>query len=145
METNEKIKINGTEIDLSQRYEGYLWLSDAKHPIVFYKDEPMKEHEVFKKQNPFLTKNPFIIEGQLFCKDTGVSYSIKYVDGEYMVGECCVKDDEIRQRVKSFVANRIPRIKNIRFVECWKSDRDDLCEYMEVLMPAGMVFVGFEE
>ena len=56
-------------------YQGYLWYSD--------KDQPKVLNNVDSEITLDETKNPFVIEGQLF--DGKRSISIKYVDGKYIV------------------------------------------------------------
>ena len=57
----------------SGNYEGYIWRSNAQTPKLIVGD--------FKED--LSVKNPFIIEGQLYDKAKRVSYSIKFVDGEF--------------------------------------------------------------
>ena len=65
----ETIKIN--------KCEGYLWWSDQQKPKV-YQDELI---DICLDE----AKNPFVVEGQLYDEENKESYSIKYVDGQYLI------------------------------------------------------------
>lgn len=117
------------------KYQGYLWYSDQKEPKVI----DNKEFELEISDN----ENPFIVEGQLF--DGINSISIKYVDGSYIVNKYKVKDEDYNSpnTVKEFLPNRMAGVEKLRFLEYWRPQKDSLCEDMEVLQPAELVFVGF--
>lgn len=120
-------------------YEGYLWYSDKPEPKVYIKKE--LELEISEKTNPF------IIEGQLF--DGTNSISIKYVDGKYIVNRYEVKEadfNDVNIELKEFLPNRMKDIEKLRFLQYWKpqEEKDELCEKMEVLQPAELVFIGFK-
>lgn len=115
------------------RYEGYIWFSDQKEPKVFNNEE--FELEIADD------KNPFIIEGQLFDSTNNKSVSIKYVDGEYIVKPYDVQENE-RDNAQEYLSNRMDDRK-LLFVQRWEEQPDDLCEGMQVLQPAELVFVGF--
>ena len=66
------------DIDFTRPYEVYLWKSNKCKPKLFY-PESMVESQVFQLIHPFVT------EGYLFDCERGVSFSIKYVDGQYLV------------------------------------------------------------
>lgn len=137
---NTQITIKGIPVD--NLYEGYLWKSDAKDPVVFEQENLTKF--------PFDTlKTSFIIEGQLYCADTKKSYSIKFVDGEYCIIEYDLKaipTDWVKTKEsKEFVPNRMRGASKLKFDEYWKKEVDDLCLNMPVLKPAAFVFVGFKK
>lgn len=136
METN-KIKL--TDIDLSQSYEGYLWWSNKPKPEV-YQNQQLPEWSKEKA-------NPFIIEGQLYDMSNKMSYSIRFVDGEYFIH--CFDVNELNTKVKDkiekeYLSNRLDGVSKLRFIEFWRPQEDKLCEGMEVLQPAEVVFVGFK-
>jgi len=136
METN-KIKL--TDIDLSQKYEGYLWWSNKPKPEV-YQNQQLPEW-------PKEKANPFIIEGQLYDLSNKMSYSIRFVDGEYFIH--CFDVNELNTKVKDkiekeYLSNRLDGVSKLRFIEFWRPQEDKLCEGMEVLQPAEVVFVGFK-
>ena len=119
-------------------YEGYVWKSDNDTPERI-------DGEYDEELDP--TKNPFIIEAQLFNKDKNVSYSVKYVDGQYVCQRFVVDSlDYNREEVerKEFQSNRIKGEKvGLQFLRYWRETEDDLCCGMKTLQPAELVFVGF--
>ena len=70
--------MNINDIDFTLTYEGYIWMSNEKCPQVFHPGSQV-DSDLFTK------KNPFVVEGYLFNKQTGISLSVKYIDGEYHV------------------------------------------------------------
>ena len=136
--------INITEIPRDVPYEGYLWMSDKKEPV------KLEEETLGELLNGITdNSNPFVVEGQLYCSTAKKSYSIKYVDGEHIVIEYDfekrpedwfhTEDDD-----KAFITNRLVDISKIKFRQFWKPEPDELCNGMNVLVPAAYVFVGFE-
>jgi CRISPR type III-associated protein (TIGR04423 family) len=136
MESNKMKTIELTENNLSANYEGYLWWSDQAAPTVL-KNGPVKE---LPNGN-----NPFIVEGQLFDKANNKSYSIRFVDGDYLIHCFDLNELEKLEYIeKKYLPNRFPdSIKKLCFKEFWRPVEDKLCEGMEVLQPAETVFVGF--
>ena len=119
----------------SGNYEGYIWRSNAQTPKLIVGD--------FKED--LSVKNPFIIEGQLYDKAKRVSYSIKFVDGEYIIKEYRLDDlKDADYTEQTFYANRRDD-KRLLFYQYWKEEPDDLCEGMKVLQPKELVFVGFND
>lgn len=118
------------------KYQGYLWYSNDKKPHIINNEE----FEIEKSE----TENPFIIEGQLYDKAKRVSYSIKFVDGEYIIKEYRLDDlKDADYTEQTFYANRRDD-KRLLFYQYWKEEPDGLCEGMKVLQPAELVFVGFK-
>lgn len=119
------------------KYQGYLWYSKDKEPRVLDNEEFGLEIED--------AENPFIVEGQLYDKMKRISYSIKFVDGEYITNEYKLdelKDVEYTEQV--YYANRMGN-KQLRFYQFWREEPDDCCEGMKVLQPKELVFVGFKD
>jgi CRISPR type III-associated protein (TIGR04423 family) len=122
------------KIEITKKCEGYIWYSDKPQPKKIAAEQYSLELDK--------SKNPFVVEGQIYSEDEETSYSIKYVDGKYIVikyelGKLGKIYDE-----KSFIANR--NVARIKFRQYWKQVKDDLCEGMITLVPAEYVFVGFE-
>ena len=133
METN-KLKL--TNIDPSQKYEGYLWWSDAVTPKVYQNQQLPEWIEEMA--------NPFIIEGQLYDKSNNKSFSIRFVDGDHLINCFDLAELEGLDFIKKdYLPNRVEGVSKLCFREYWKPVHDDLCEGMEVLQPAENVFVGF--
>jgi CRISPR type III-associated protein (TIGR04423 family) len=124
------------KIEITKKCEGYIWYSDKPQP------EKIAEEQYSLELDE--SKNPFVVEGQIYSEDEKSSYSIKYVDGKYIVikyelGKLGEDYDE-----KPFIANRLKNVARIKFRQYWKQVKDDLCEGMTTLVPAEYVFVGFE-
>lgn len=119
-------------------YQGYIWKSDKSDPEVID-----CEYECHLDER----ENPFIIEGQLYCAETGTSYSIKYVDGRYIAKKYNVSEDDFgKENVdkKTFCSNRMDG-RRLQFLQYWEAVPNWCCEGMEVNQPAELVFVGFEK
>lgn len=121
------------KIEKSQ-YQGYLWYSDKKEPQVL-------NNEVFELEISDNT-NPFIIEGQLY--DGKKSISIKYVDGKYLVNTYNVDNLDRKIQEQLFYSHRMDG-RRLIFKQNWRPVNDELCEGMQVLQPAELVFVGFND
>lgn len=125
-------------------YEGYLWMSDQENPNVY--------------ENKLVTlpkegDNPFVVEGHLFNKKEGLSYTIKYVDGQYIVLEYQVTEIDLKNpdnQIKTYLSNRMGD-KKLQFLRYWE-DVFDEDNYKDAKYPYGLpvltqtknVFVGFE-
>lgn len=131
------------EINITKDYQGYIWMSDQSKPEVFDCD---KERLLALDNN----KNPFVIEGQLYDKTRKKSYSMKYVDGEYLVMTYDVTEDDVKN-ANSYFPNRMT--KKLHFNQRWEVIKDEegkekgdlYCENMPVFEPTSLVFVGFGE
>lgn len=119
-------------------YDGYIWYSDKSNPEIF-------QNQDFEFDTDEIV-NPFIIEGQLYDAQKRVSYSIKFVDGEYIcktyenVSKDVANGEDIM--LKIFHSNRMDNLK-LQFLQYWKEEVDELCEGMKVLQHKELVFVGF--
>jgi CRISPR type III-associated protein (TIGR04423 family) len=122
-------------------YDGYLWYSDQKTPEVFEQkawDESMLDENV----------NPFVIEGQLYDSENLVSYSIKYVDGKYIIKKYQLKSTDFNNvdiDILDFKAHRMGEGRVLQFLQYYREEEDSLCEGMKVLQPKEKVFVGFKK
>ena len=130
----KKIDIN--EIDYSLTYEGYLWYSNQTKPKIVIGNLIAKE---------IFTKLPFIIEGNLYCSENGLSISIKNVDGEYQVHQAILKDlpkDQCSN--EEYLAHDLDKIEKIKMVQYWEeSQADELLAGMTTLIPTWQAFKGF--
>ena len=119
--------------------EGYLWWSDQQTPQV-YQDEAL---DICLDE----TKNPFVVEGQLYDKECRNSYAIKYIDGQYVVREFNVKEQDFTNpdnEPKEFFSNRMDGLW-LKFLCYWEEKEDENCMGMPVLTFTKNVFVGFKE
>ena len=135
------------------KYEGYLWYSNEKKPMVFDGSEPVPEMNLDEE------KNPFIIEGNLWDEDGRNSIMIRYVEGEYIVRRTKVKEEELKASsrassqayesgsptLKKYLAHRIEGVKCLCFLQYWQAESDKMCEGMQVLRPSKLVFIGFDK
>jgi CRISPR type III-associated protein (TIGR04423 family) len=127
----ETIKIN--------KCEGYLWWSNQQKP------EPYDGNALDMCFDE--TKNPFVIEGQLYDKEENMSYSIKYVDGQYLINKYKVGTHDFTNKdneSKSFLSNRMGG-RWLKFLRYWEEKKDENCMNMPVLTFTKNVFVGFKE
>ena len=127
----ETIKIN--------KCEGYLWWSDQQEPKV-YQDEQI---DIILDE----TKNPFVVEGQLYDKEEKKSYSIKYVDGQYLINIYKVEDGDLTNmdnEPKCFLSYRMGG-RWLKFLRYWEEKKDENCMDMPVLTFTKSVFIGFKE
>lgn len=119
--------------------EGYIWWSDRQTPEV-YQNSPL---DICLDE----TKNPFVVEGQLYDKDNLKSYSIKYIDGQYMVHEYLVVEQDFANpdnEQKCFLSNRMDG-RWLKFLRYWAEKKDENCMAMPMLTLTKNVFVGFKE
>lgn len=119
------------------KYQGYIWRSDSDSPEVLTGDK------AYGGFTPNPSENPFIIEGNLWDEATGVSISIRYIDGRYYIHRTTLTGETDHSTIKKYVAHRIDEYKYLRFVQLWESREDPMCEGMEVLGPSKLVFIGF--
>lgn len=127
----ETIKIN--------KCEGYLWWSDQQEPKT-YQDESV---DICLDE----TQNPFVVEGQLYDKEEKVSYSIKYVDGLYLINKYKLEDSDFvnpDNETKSYFSNRMGG-RRLKFLRYWEEKEDENCMDMAVLTFTKNVFIGFKE
>ena len=136
-----RIKI---DVNKDLNYEGYIWLSDKEEPTV-YEDDPV----TLPKEG-----NPFVVEGQLYNKAEGLSYSIKYVDGQYIIQKYTVTEEDMKNKdneVKEYKLNR-KADKWLKFLRYWEEipDEDNFKDEehpngLPVLTMTKNVFIGFKE
>lgn len=116
-------------------YEGYVWMSDETAPIVLT-GEPLN-------LNLAPQCNPFVIEAQLLCVAKEMSYSIRYVDGEYIVNQCDLSQPADYEE-KTFIPARMPDVALLKFRQYWKEVIVEDNYGWTTLKPGKLVFVGFE-
>lgn len=131
----QTIKIN--------KCDGYLWWSDQQEPEI-YQDEAK---DIILDE----MKNHFVVEGQLYDKEEMKSYSIKYVDGQYLVASLDVKGEvsdgkptNPNNEIKTYLSNRMGD-KWLKFLRYWEEIPDKNCMDMSVLTITKNVFIGFKE
>lgn len=129
------------EINKQAKYEGYIWWSDQTQPQVLLG----KEFDI-ESINDGL--NPFVIEGQLWNADDGVSISIRCVDGKHIIKSHQVATEDLQGTSTVTPERYISHIKGVGrlcFLRYWKAEKDEFCENFEALRPEKLVFVGYEK
>lgn len=119
--------------------EGYLWWSDQQKPKV-YQDELI---DICLDE----TENPFVVEGLLYDEENKESYSVKYVDGLYLINKYKVDESDfinIDNEEKSYLSNRMGD-RWLKFIRYWEEKEDRNCMDMPVLTLTKNVFIGFDE
>ena len=129
------------EINKQAKYEGYIWQSDQTQPQVLHGEE-------FDVESLKDGVNPFVIEGQLWNADDGISISIRYVDGKHVKTCNKVTNEDLHGTSTVTPERYISHIKGVGrlcFLRYWKAEKDEFCENFEALRPEKLVFVGFEK
>lgn len=129
------------KIDLQQfpfdvAFEGYYWYSNKSKPTVLNNETVTKS--IFKDL-------PFIVEGNLYNEEKGISISIKNIDGQYLITQVHLKNlkqENLSERV--YLSHRLGGNK-IKLVHYWEESEpdNDLLEGMTTLIPVWMAFKGF--
>lgn len=126
------------KILIDKNFEGYVWESDKTQPKVF-------NHDREEVLNLSVVNNPFVIEAQLYNDKTKESYSVRFIDGRYIAIKFDLNALSADSQRLSFAPNRMQGVGNLVFLQNWKAVKDPLCEEMEALQPAELVFVGFNK
>lgn len=131
------------EINKHAKYEGYIWWSDQAEPRSFHGEE-------FDVESITNEINPFVIEGQLWNAEEGVSVSIRYADGKHIICFHKVTDEDLKadnntNTLECYIPHRIDGTSKLWFLRYWKAEKDDFCENFETLIPEKLVFVGFDK
>lgn len=119
--------------------EGYLWWSDQQSPHVCQNES--LDISLDEK------KNPFVVEGQLYDKECCKSYSVKYINGQYIINTYKVEEKDLvnpDNEQKTFFSNRMDN-RWLKFLRYWEEKEDENCMNMPVLTFTKDVFVGFKE
>lgn len=127
---------------VTAKYEGYIWYSDEKEPRVFHGEQPVDVETLLKDD----ADRHFVVEGNLWNKETQESIAIRYADGQYRVRHTDLSGDgPVIATTKTFVAHKIDGVKALEFKQLWEEQEDPMCEDMPVLRPKKLVFVGFKK
>lgn len=134
-------------------YTGYIWMSDSSTPMKFEKIDQASlaglDDNFFKE----LLINPFIVEAYIVVDNSTVSdkvsYSIKQIDGKYLVKAYSI-DKITDNKADSSETTEITMIGKaglglLHFKQIWQEEKDSQCLDMPVLQPKGLVFVGFNK
>lgn len=119
-------------------FEGYYWLSNEDRPV------NLKGHlDDFKKSlDPIV---PFIVEANLFNEKEQISISLKHIEGKYIITRVDLKQPkENIQLSEEDSFKTIDGFNDIKVVNLWQAEEDELLEGMEVMTPLMTVFTGFK-
>jgi CRISPR type III-associated protein (TIGR04423 family) len=129
-------KYNSIKEIPNRNYEGYVWLSDEKKPI-------MLPDELFDLTA--VKTNPFIIEALLYNKEENKSIHIQHT-GEYQIFEYDLKGiDDSNIEKKEYLPHRLKEVKNVLFKQIWLPEVDENCAGFDVLKLKAIVFCGFKK
>lgn len=129
-------RINIEDINFDLEYEGYLWYSNQQKPV-----------KVTKIKRDDFSDLPFIVEGNLYAEDKGISIAIKNIDGDYFITQGNVVDlPEDQLTHQEFVAHKLDGVEKIKMIQFWEeSENDELLEGMKTLKPCWRAFIGFKK
>ncbi len=129
-------RITIDKIDFSLDYEGYFWYSNASKPVLLNSEKISKD--IFKPL-------PFILEGNLYCKEKELSINIKNIDGEYQIFQAYLSNLPKNQVTEQcFLTHDLDGIEKIKLLQFWKeSEPDELLAGMTTLHPSWQAFAGF--
>lgn len=132
------MKIN--EIPRDHAFEGYLWLSNAKEPIIL-ENQPIPENLIFSDQT-----NPFIVEAELWDITKSKSYAIHQAGNETVVNTFDVKPEDFNNNDIDEVVYASHRMGNrhLHFLEYWEARPNEATLGMPTLVMTKRVFVGFK-
>lgn len=117
-------------------YTGYIWKSDLAEPQVLNN----MEYELILNNS----ENPFIIEANLIDEKNKISYTIKYIDGEYKVYSYNLNLLNTNITKHEYLPS-FKGVKSIKYIRVWRDvddDENDLCCGMKTLQPQELIFNG---
>jgi len=123
--------------EINGNFEGYIWLSDQKEPIVL-------SGESFDFSN--ISINPFVIEALLFDKSNNISIHIQhtgnYIITAYNLTELAQQTGSVIED-KTYLPHRLKGVEKVGFKQIWLPVTDENCEDMLVLTMKAIIFCGF--
>lgn len=134
---NRYKKISKEAIPYQHTYQGYLWYSDAKEPEVI-------DNVPFTPD--MLTPMPFVVEGNLYSKDAGISIQIRNVDGDYHIAQIDLSNLEIGTFNKqTYIGHRTSDFPKYAMIEAWEKVQDEQLDGLTTLEPIWSAFYGFQK
>lgn len=119
------------------KYEGYVWLSDEKYPIVLDK----QEYDFTK-----VKESQFVIEALLWNAEEATSIMVRHT-GKYHVRKFKLNELPEKSELvdKVYLPHRLGnKVKYVCFKQLWTPESDPLCEGMEVMTMKALIFIGFK-
>ena len=120
-----------------RKYDGYVWLSNEKYPIVLDK----QEYDFTQ-----VKENPFVIEALLWnAEDGGTSIMVRHT-GKYHIQEFKLNElptgHELVEKV--YLPHRLGnKVKHVYFQQLWIPEEDPFCAGMEVMTMTALICTGF--
>lgn len=118
------------------KYEGYVWLSNEKYPVVLDK----QEYDFTQVKD-----NPFVIEALLWNAEEEISIMVRHT-GKYHIQEFKLKELPIGHELveKVYLPHRLgDKVKHVYFQQLWIPEPDAFCAGMEVMTMKALIFTGF--
>ena len=118
-----------------RKYDGYVWLSNEKYPIVLDK----QEYDFTQ-----VKENPFVIEALLWNEEEKISIMVRHT-GKYHIQEFKLNElptgHELVEKV--YLPHRLNNVKQVYFQQLWIPEPDAFCAGMEVMTMKALIFTGF--
>lgn len=141
------MKIAIQVISQNKDYEGYLWYSDQERPTYIGKNLKAQGYTPEDFRIDMLSYKPFVVEGALYDKESGIGISIRCIDGQYFVYQYDVKNikdnTEQYQIIEHTWQVSKDKDRRLKMLEVWQRGNDPLCADMPAFRPAFWVFAGF--
>jgi CRISPR type III-associated protein (TIGR04423 family) len=117
-------------------YEGYIWLSDKKDPIVL-------NNESFNFSTYEEGNNPFIIEALLKAGKTSIHI---FHTGRYHLQEFDMDNLPMGSELEpvEYLAHRLKGVDKVCFKQLWIPEKDEYCDNLPVLKMKALIFTGFK-
>ncbi len=119
-----------------RKYDGYVWLSNEKYPIILDK----QEYDFTQ-----VKENPFVIEALLWNAEEDISIMIRHT-GKYHIQEFNLNELPVGHELeeKVYLPHRLgDNVKYVFFKQLWIPEPDPFCEKMEVMTMKALIFTGF--
>jgi CRISPR type III-associated protein (TIGR04423 family) len=123
--------------EIKGNFEGYIWLSDQKNPIIL-------NNESFDFTS--IGINPFVVEALLFDKNNNISIHVQqagiYIITAYNLTGLAQQIGSIIED-KAYLPHRLNGVKKVNFKQIWLPEADENCADMPVLTMKAIIFCGF--
>lgn len=119
-----------------RKYDGYVWLSNEKYPIVLDK----QEYDFSQ-----VKENPFVIEALLWNEEEKNSIMVRHT-GKYHIQEFKLDKLPVGHELveKVYLPHRLgDKVKHVCFQQLWIPEPDAFCAGMEVMTMKALIFTGF--
>lgn len=123
---------------INEKFEGYFWLSNEDEPANL--DGHLKEFKDSLQQ-----EIPFVIEANFYNKTDNISISLRHVEGRYLITQIDLnKKGEGIKASDGLHFKAIKGFEEVKIINLWQAEPDDMLEGMEVMQPILSIFAGFK-